>query len=172
MWEFTLIGVDPGIVHSGIVSLTFIPNNLPKVEAIVVDGADAAGIAAAVQQINKKEDHFVFVEKYQDRVKGFKQDSKMRKLETELMGLLLSTGTDQQVSLVNNTGVKKLVPQRTMEALGCWTFSQKTHHQDLRSAARIALLGAARTPSLSRALYQHLLPLTAEYLVAGEPTPN
>jgi hypothetical protein len=44
-------------------------------------------------------------------------------------------------SLLLNTGVKKVVRRQLMELVGVWSFPTVTHHQDLRSAARIALLG-------------------------------
>lgn len=151
MREFTLIGVDPGIVHSGIVRLSFSPYLPPKVEAFVVDGPDPDAIAQAVLAIPGFNRH-AFIEKYNDRVKGFKHDAAMRKLETQLMAKL----SPIPAVLVNNSGVKKLVPKHTMEAIGCWDFDQKTHHQDLRSAARIALLGAAKDPALTKELFEYV----------------
>jgi hypothetical protein len=43
--------------------------------------------------------------------------------------------------LLMNTGVKKVVRRQLMDLLGVWSFSTVTHHQDLRSAARIAIYG-------------------------------
>jgi hypothetical protein len=34
-----------------------------------------------------------------------------------------------------------VVRRQLMELVGVWSFTTSTHHQDLRSAARIALLG-------------------------------
>jgi hypothetical protein len=42
---------------------------------------------------------------------------------------------------LDNTGVKKTVKPAVLQALGVWKFSTPTHHDDLRSAARIAVLG-------------------------------
>jgi hypothetical protein len=55
-------------------------------------------------------------------------------------------------TVLNNTGVKKVVRQPLMELLGVWKFSTTTHHQDLRSAARIALLGMLKHQELNRLL--------------------
>jgi UDP-glucose 6-dehydrogenase len=43
--------------------------------------------------------------------------------------------------VLDNTGVKTLIRRRLMELLGVWRFATPTNHDDLRSAARIALLG-------------------------------
>jgi hypothetical protein len=37
-----------------------------------------------------------------------------------------------------------------MELLGVWKFKTPTHHQDLRSAARILLLGMFKDPQLNK----------------------
>jgi hypothetical protein len=49
-------------------------------------------------------------------------------------------------------GVKKVVKSPLMELLGVWDFRLKTHHQDLRSAARIALLGMLKDDHLNKLL--------------------
>jgi hypothetical protein len=43
--------------------------------------------------------------------------------------------------VLNNTGIKKTVKPAVLQLLGAWKFSTPTHHDDLRSAARIAVLG-------------------------------
>ena len=57
--------------------------------------------------------------------------------------------------LLRNTGVKKVVTQELMELCHCWKFPSKTHHQDLRSAARIALLGMMLDDTLNKVLYTY-----------------
>jgi hypothetical protein len=52
-----------------------------------------------------------------------------------------------------NTGVKKTIKRPLMELLGCWAFTTTTHHQDLRSAARIALYGMVKNDTLNQVLY-------------------
>jgi hypothetical protein len=40
-----------------------------------------------------------------------------------------------------------------MELLGVWKFHTVTNHQDLRSAARIALYGMVKSETLNKVLY-------------------
>ena len=57
--------------------------------------------------------------------------------------------------LLRNMGVKKVVSKELMDLLHCWSFPTRTHHQDLRSAARIALLGMMLEPALNQVLYSY-----------------
>jgi hypothetical protein len=54
--------------------------------------------------------------------------------------------------VLNNTGVTRVVPATLMQLFGVWDWPQSTHHQDLRSAARIALLGMMKDPQLNKVL--------------------
>ena len=54
--------------------------------------------------------------------------------------------------VIKNTAVKKLVPPPLLDMLQLYYFSQASHHQDLRSAARIALLGMMKDPDLNMRL--------------------
>jgi hypothetical protein len=54
--------------------------------------------------------------------------------------------------VLSNTGVKKVVHRELMQLVGCWTFTTPSHHQDLRAAARIALLGMLKNPGLNELL--------------------
>ena len=60
-------------------------------------------------------------------------------------------------TVLPNMGVKKVVRRPLMELLGAWKFSTVTHHQDLRSAARIALLGMLKDPHMNRLLFDVVL---------------
>jgi hypothetical protein len=57
--------------------------------------------------------------------------------------------------LLRNNGVKQVVSPELMKLAGVWSFSSRTHHQDLRSAARIALLGMMLEPALNQVLYTY-----------------
>jgi hypothetical protein len=46
-------------------------------------------------------------------------------------------------------GVKKIVKPAVLITLGAWLFSTPTHHDDLRSAARIAVLGMMKDPEMN-----------------------
>ena len=39
---------------------------------------------------------------------------------------------------MDNTGMKTVITPELMKLMGVWLFTTKSHHQDLRSAARIA----------------------------------
>jgi hypothetical protein len=58
------------------------------------------------------------------------------------------------VEILDNTGVKKVVTKPLMQLLGCWDFPTVTHHQDLRSAARIALYGGLKDQDINSLLTQ------------------
>lgn len=138
-----VVGIDPGLVHTGVIGLAFNPHTrsvLVRHEA--VSGADTS----AVQQwINHKMHcpHAIFIEKYQPR-SHLNTDAAMTQAVTDMNRALPGS----QVLL--NTGVKKVVKRPLLELLGCWQFSTVTHHQDLRSAARIALLGMLKDELLNR----------------------
>jgi len=142
-------GVDPGIVHTGIVSLTFdVGERALDVAHAVVDGPDATAAAAALRAITDGELSLqtTFIEEYRPR-SGFSVDQAMMVANADFKRALHG-------HLLRNTGVKQVVSKELMELLHVWKFSTTTHHQDLRSAARIAILGMLLEPSLNRILYQ------------------
>jgi hypothetical protein len=55
--------------------------------------------------------------------------------------------------LLQNTGVMQVVGKPLLQLLHVWNFGQSTHHQDLRSAARIAVLGMLLDPLLNQTLF-------------------
>jgi hypothetical protein len=141
-----IVGVDPGLVHTGVVGLAFNPHTksvLVKHEAVAGPDADA------VRRWSNKHmylPHEVFIEKYQPR-SNLNSDARMTEAVVKMRQAFLPE-TKAQVLL--NTGVKKVVKQPLMELLGCWKFSTTTHHQDLRSAARIAIYGMLKDERYNR----------------------
>jgi len=137
-----LAGVDPGIVHTGVVLLTIDKDQ----RCVVVDHEAVPGSdVTRVQQFlgGLRNTAHVFIEGYKPR-SVYDTDARMAKAVNEIKaGLPTAT-------VLLNTGVKKVVKQPLMELLGCWKFSTPTHHQDLRSAARIALLGALKQEHTNR----------------------
>jgi hypothetical protein len=55
-------------------------------------------------------------------------------------------------TVLDNTGVKKIVKPSVLQVLGAWDFATPTHHQDLRSAARIAVLGMMKDQTMNTLL--------------------
>jgi hypothetical protein len=151
MYSPTVIGVDPGLVHTGIVMLDF---NLERPELTVahrvVDGANAAQSRADIEGLTEHKPYAtldIFIEHYVPR-SGFSVDERMVQANETFRSTLGGT-------LLRNTGVKKVITQELMELLHCWKFTTFSNHQDLRSAARIALLGMMRDPALNQVLYTY-----------------
>lgn len=135
-----VVGVDPGLVHTGVVSMVFDPiHHEVYVDHEAVLGPDATAVAvwAMGRRTKKVQPYFmrpdIFIEDYRPR-SAFNTDRRMgeavRNMRDATKGKVL-----------DNTGVKKVVRRGLMQLLGVWSFNTVTHHQDLRSAARIALLG-------------------------------
>lgn len=150
-----VVGVDPGLVHTGAVRMVFdAAKKRVKVEHFAAPGKDAAIVRQwATSASEPLPWPHVFIEKYQPR-SHLNTDAEMTKLLVELKQRLPSS----QVLL--NTGVKKVVKKPLMELLDVWKFSTVTHHQDLRSAARIAVLGMLKNNThnalLTRVVRDHL----------------
>lgn len=134
-------GVDPGIVHTGVVGIEFDqPNRLVTVRSIVAAGAKPEDAAAEAAQFfvawGIRADH-TWIEQYRDRG-NLNSNSHMH---NAVRLARFATGG----KILDNTGIKKVITDDLMKLIGCWKFSTPTHHQDLRSAARIALLGYVKT---------------------------
>lgn len=138
-----IYGVDPGLVHTGVVRMSFRPGlKTLEVESHLVPGLDAKAVA---DWINTHSGAVVFIEKYAPR-QSLDSDVRMVQGEQDLKREL------PKAKLLRNTGIKSVVSQQLMEVMGVWSFSTPTHHQDLRSAARIALLGMLKEPRLNNML--------------------
>lgn len=102
----------------------------------------------AVQELDDKPlPAVMWLEAYRPRGTAFSQDGPMLALQALILIDLPG------VRVLNNMGIKKVVTQPFMEALGLWKFMTPTNHQDLRSAARIMLLGALKEDYLNKVLY-------------------
>lgn len=136
-----VVGIDPGLVHTGCVSMVF--DQLKQTVTLdhnVVDGLDVAAVAAWAGDRSH-----VFIEGYRPR-HNLNSDTRM------VAGVADMKRGIPGSHVLNNTGVKVVVPAKLMQLLGVWDWDQSTHHQDLRSAARIALLGMMKNTSLNRLL--------------------
>lgn len=140
-----IAGVDPGIIHTGVVELNLYPAQreiLLYHEALV--GMDAQAVLDVITRApNAPGDTatHVFVEGYRPR-QNLTPD---RKMQEGVAAIRAATGG----KVLDNMGVKKIITPDLMKVFGVWTFSTTTHHQDLRSAARIALLGAVKDDQLN-----------------------
>lgn len=141
-----VVGVDPGLVHTGCVRLVFDPaEKIIRESHAAIAGPNAAAVGAWAWAHGDARNPRVFIEKYQPR-SHLAQDAKMAQLQSELRGSMPSA------TVLLNTGVKKVVRKPLMELLEVWSFPTTTHHQDLRSAARIALLGMLKDPAMNELL--------------------
>lgn len=142
--ETIVYGVDPGLVHTGVVKLWINPmRRSVTVSATVVSGTDAATVARVIGPGK----HHVFIEGYKPR-SHYDTDNKMVAAVVELHAAIKGS------KVLLNHGVKKIIRRPLMEMLGVWNFAQPTHHQDLRAAARIALLGMVKNEELNELLTQ------------------
>lgn len=151
MYNPTVFGVDPGLVHTGIVMLDF---NVKERELVVdhrvVDGLHATQARTDIEGLTPLKVYQtldIFIEKYTPR-SGFSQDERMVQANADFSQKLGG-------KLLRNTGVKKVVTMELMKLCHVWSFGTTTHHQDLRSAARIALLGMMLNPTLNEVLYTY-----------------
>lgn len=155
-----VVGIDPGLVHTGLVSMYF----EPKRHEIEVKHSVIAGkpdVTEALQFIDMHGandcDTVTFIEGYRPR-SHLNTDAKMVAAVNEYhKGVKGST-------VLNNTGVKQVVTPMLMEMLGVWKFTTVTHHQDLRSAARIAILGMLKDDDMNA-----LLTTVVQAALAGAP---
>jgi hypothetical protein len=144
----TLIGIDPGIVDTGAVTFILDTEHLTLlVSAGKLPGSEPEPIEEYVK-LNTRDRTFTFVEAYRDRGTIFNTHGTMRNIEAALRRSLPG------VEILDNTGVKKVVTKPLMQLLNCWDFPTVTHHQDLRSAARIALYGGLKDPEINSLLTQ------------------
>lgn len=147
----TLIGVDPGVVHSGVARIQLsTKHQTVDVRHELIDGPDAEAIYDAVTRFYHP-DAIVTIEKYEDRGTAFQTHGPMRKVENDLRRLL------PEAQILSNTGIKKTVTDGLMKLFGVWTFSQSSHHQDLRSAARIGMLGGLKHDNVNIAMAKYVM---------------
>lgn len=148
MQRTRIIGIDPGLVHTGVVEFLFLPGTKAVVvRPRVISGANGAIVAKFVKLCT---DSFntptsIFIEGYRPR-SHFDTDGRMVSLVKDLHHGIAGS------KVVDNTGVKHVITRALLRALECWTFTTTTHHQDLRSAAYIGLYGMVKDPELNPVL--------------------
>jgi hypothetical protein len=142
-------GVDPGLVNTGLVVLEFSPTIRTLITSHdVIDGLDPnATRAVLTDRVSPRTLATVdtYIEWYRPR-SNYATDERMVAANQQFKDALRGT-------LVKNTGVKKIVSKDLMQLLGVWKFPTASHHQDLKSAARIAILGMLLDPPSNRLLY-------------------
>ena len=142
-------GVDPVLVHTGVVRWVFVPGDRAVyVYSKAIPGPDAHAVSHEINHdvglTQSAGAPHVFVEGYRPR-SAFDTDARMTAAVQDFKRELDAT-------VLLNHGAKKVVKQPLMELLDVWKFSTVTHHQDLRAAARIGLLGMLKSRPLNRLL--------------------
>ena len=151
MTQITLIGIDPGIVHTGIVVASF--DDVAQqilVEHVVIEGkGHPAAARAALESLGYHQNHntYIFIENYRERGTAYATNPQMRRLVQDFASEFL------RAELVDNTGSKHVVKPHLLRLLGLDKFPT-THHQDLEAAARILVFGALKSPDLNQLLSQ------------------
>lgn len=140
------VGVDPGQVHTGVVSFEIDPSARTFViNPTLVQGLD---VATTKRVIAADGQPMTYIEAYRPR-SHFGGDREMQQFIHDLGAALRPNSR-----VIDNTGVKQVVTKKLLEALGVWNFPQRTHHQDLRSAARIGIYGALKNDEFNQVLYE------------------
>lgn len=141
-----VFGIDPGLVHTGVVQLSFYPQRHYLRRAVsVVAGTQVSAVANWVGPPAPRK--HVFIEGYKPR-SHYDTDNRMvaavAAIHKEIKGS----------KVLLNHGAKKIVRKPLMDLLEVYSFTTVTHHQDLRAAARIALFGMLKDEELNAVLTQ------------------
>ena len=142
------IGIDPGIVHTAGVKLGIFPNSrVLRAESLVVDGIEPDELDRMIAWVNFNPlADGVFIEKYRPRSNLHHDMDMIAAVD------YLKRGCNHS-EVLDNTGVVKVIRPGLLKLLNLWDFPLRTHHQDLRSAARIMLLGMLKDPEINEMLY-------------------
>ena len=156
--KYEVWGVDPGLVDTGIVQISFDTDTQRwyvnhTVFKGVVDTRGTRRIPSAeiADYLNAEvpSHAVIYIEAYRPR-SHYQNDAEMGRAINDLKARV------RKAKSLDNTGVKKVVKPALMQRLNVWTFSTKTHHQDLRSAAMIALYGMLKDEVGNNVLVQFL----------------
>jgi hypothetical protein len=140
-------GIDPGLIHTGIVSLRLdSQRKTRRVLAEIVDGPNTQLVDDYCSVLLQGAD--IFIEKYEDRGTVFGTHGEMRTFESQIKAAI------PRAKILSNTGVKKVVTDLMLDAIV--GDLPTTNHKDLESAARIAILGGLKVPEINSVMY-HLL---------------
>ena len=135
-----VFGINPGIVHTGLVELNWdFHNQELRITARSVDGITEQSVIELRRCIQRRvwRKSNIIVEEYRPK-SHFSSDTKMVEGQAMLKLHLPSA------KIINNSGVKSIVTKELLQLLSLYDWSTTTHHNDLRSAARIALLAMLR----------------------------
>lgn len=152
---YVVVGIDPGIVNTGIVVYFICPQERRVIlKHTAIEGCKVedihAFLALLLDMSTARAWTYVFVEAYRPR-SHFDTDARMGAAVDEIKKM------GPEVYALDNSGVKNVVSRAMLELLNSWSFSTKSNHQDVRSAARIAILGMLKNETLNNLLAQVVL---------------
>jgi hypothetical protein len=146
MSYYSLIGIDPGLVHTGVVGIHLDTERREiEIEHEAIQGDDVAATNAAVERMLGKGEAHIFIEQYRNRGTVFREHGAMQRFEHDLKAAISGA------VLLDNMGSKQLISPQLMTLLGVWNFPT-TNHRDLQAAARIAILGGIKDTDLNAAI--------------------
>ena len=141
-------GIDPGLVHTAVVTLEVDPFVKRWGTSFRVFDGLGDDVVEEIKQHTRR-DTAVFVEEYKPR-SHFSQDNEM------VSGVSRLNKAIHKAQVISNTGVKKVVRRKVMDYFDLWNWPQVTHHQDLRSAGYILLYGMYKEPEFNQLIYNIL----------------
>lgn len=136
--QTSIIGIDPGIIHTGCVALQLDDNTRTiDVTYAVINGVNVEAVLHWVEA--QPQPYSLFIEDYNPSNYA-REDKKM----SEALGRLKAAyppADNPIVRYVDNAGINTLIPVPVQRIFGVAKFPVTTHHNDLVSAGKIALLG-------------------------------
>lgn len=141
-----VIGIDPGVVHTGCVALN-ISSAASRIDVAhaVIGGVNVDDVLDWVDAMCdtfkvSTDQRFVFIEDYNPG-NFVRENKKMSEALGRLKGAMPASEEAPVVRYVDNAGVNTLIPPHVQKIFKVDSFTTPTHHNDLVSAGKIALLG-------------------------------
>lgn len=143
--QTSIIGIDPGIIHTGCVAFLF--NERDKeldVHYAVINGTEPVEVRAWIEDQVKP--GAIYIEDYNPG-NYQREDKKMSEALGRLKAEFPPADSPYIVKYVDNAGINTLIPVAVQKLYGIHKFNVATHHNDLNSAGKIALLGMLQDKS-------------------------
>jgi hypothetical protein len=165
--DISIVGIDPGIIHTGCVALKI--NTVRRtidVYYAVINGVDVKAVDSWIEKTVHPD--ALFIEDYNPG-NYVREDKKMSEALGRLKAYYEPTpdgdDADLLIRYVDNAGVNTLIPRPVLDLFGVGKFPVTTHHNDLVSAGKIALLGMLKESED----YRHLVSWPVRAELDGDP---
>ena len=147
------IGIDPGLVNTGVVALRIYRDtctviNIPRVIRHESNDhvKEVVDFLNTLDEIYPDSTKHIWIESYRERGTNYTTNTPMRELLARFKKAL------PKAIILDNTGIKKVVTDSQLTILGLKNF-ETTHHRDLESAARILVYGMLKNKKFNQVLY-------------------